>query len=90
MPEEQKRHVSPAEAFEILCADCLRTEPFPREIQIIGQAIGWFNLMHAMAAKRGMELDIQLKPMVKECPGHTALPGNSKICKHCGEHVETA
>jgi len=58
--ERDVRKVSHDEAFEILIGDCMRQEPFPREIQVIGQAIGWAERIKAMAARRGWSIDITI------------------------------
>lgn len=52
-------------AFELLCADCLRDEPFPREIQVIGQAIGWADKIKVKARNRGWDIEIKVKKVGK-------------------------
>ena len=44
--------------FEILCADCLRDEPFPEEIKVTGNALGWAARIKEKAAKRKVRIKI--------------------------------
>lgn len=56
----ERKPTTPDQAFEILCADCLRDEPFPREIQVIGQATGWADRIRQKAAARKLTIEIRV------------------------------
>lgn len=57
------REVTPDEMFEILCADCLRDEPFPREIQVVGQATGWAERIRQKAAARNVTITVTIQAL---------------------------
>lgn len=46
--------------FEILCADCLRDEPFPEEIKVIGKATGWTERIKQKADARKLNIEISI------------------------------
>lgn len=59
--EKDVLKVTKEEAFELLVADCLRDEPFPREIQVIGQAMGWATRIQDKAKQRGWKIAIDIE-----------------------------
>jgi hypothetical protein len=50
-------------AFDVLIGDCLKLERFPAEIQVVGFARGWHNLIERMAARRGVKITITVEPI---------------------------
>lgn len=56
----ERVEVTQDEMFEILCADCLREEPFPREIQVIGKATGWADRIRKRAKAHHVRIDITI------------------------------
>ena len=58
---EEKPTVTRTELFEMLCADCLAEEPFPREIQVIGRATGWAERIKQKAAERNVTIEIKIE-----------------------------
>jgi hypothetical protein len=52
----------PQDAFEVLIGDCMRTEPHPGEIQVLGYARGWRAKLDRMAARRGLRVTVTVEP----------------------------
>jgi hypothetical protein len=56
----------PQDAFEVLLADCMRIELFPREMQVMGYAAGWRDTLNRMATRRGLKITITVEPIEHE------------------------
>lgn len=64
MPDDLKINISlfgAKDAFEVLLGDVMRTEPFPREIQVIGYALGWRHKLEQAAQRRGLTIEVTVK-----------------------------
>ena len=54
----------PQDALEVLIGDVMKTEPFPREIQVLGYASGWRHKLELAAGRRGLVLRIEIEDAV--------------------------
>lgn len=57
----QGHRISDNEAFDLLCAMCLRMEKFPQDILNKGRATGWFERIKMQAALLGWDINITIK-----------------------------
>jgi hypothetical protein len=53
--------MSEADAFEMLCAECLRQESYPQDILNKGMAKGWFDRMNMVAEKYGWVIQLSIR-----------------------------
>lgn len=51
----------PKDALEVLIGDVMKTEPYPREIQVLGFALGWRRKLELAAGRRGLVLKIEIE-----------------------------
>jgi hypothetical protein len=53
--------ISEQDAFDMLCAECLRTEKFPQDILNKGKATGWFERMRMLGEKYNWDVKISVR-----------------------------
>lgn len=59
--QPRSAHISEVVAFELLCAQCIRMDPFPQEVGRSGRASGWYDRIRMLADTVGWEITIQIK-----------------------------
>jgi hypothetical protein len=53
--------MSEPDAFEMLCAECLRQESYPQDILNKGMAKGWFDRINMVAEKYGWVIQLSIR-----------------------------